>query len=139
MRRHEVVVAILHLLGGLFVACCTAVVWIGAALLAPTFDGTLVPDLVAWVGRPIAITLLSIAAVDIVAAIALLRGPSSARRDDADDRRRAAVFVFPFGTALAIYTWWALAVVARRPARPRRRRDDDEAPCRLISRVACCR
>lgn len=106
-RLHKQIAAWLHIAAGAFVATLIAGLWVYAALLAPIFEGSFIPELFAMFGRPVAVALLSFAMLEIVAAVALLR------------RRRWARFalvavgaaqlaVFPIGTALTLYTLWAL-------------------------------
>ena len=88
-------------------AAVVALLWVCAALLAPVFEGTFIPELVSAVGRPVALVLLAFAALEVAAAAALLR------------RRRWAAYallavgvaqlaIFPIGSALALYTFYAL-------------------------------
>ena len=84
-----------------------ALLWVCIALLAPVFDGTFIPELVSAVGRPVALVLLAFAALEVAAANALLK------------HRRWAAYallavggaqlpIFPIGSALALYTLYAL-------------------------------
>ena len=106
-RTHEVVVAWIHIFVALFVCSCVLIIWIGSALLAPTFEGTFIPGLVAMFGRPVAAFLLILACVEAAAATALLRGHFWARTTLVV----VSVFqlpIFPIGTAIAAYTMWVL-------------------------------
>ena len=118
MRRHEVIVAALHLLAASFVAGCVAIVWIGAAMLAPTFEGSFIPPLLAAVGRPIAIFLLVVAAADAIAAIALLFESTTWARRVLLVISLPLLTVFPIGSALGIYSLWALRWSAGRSPDP---------------------
>lgn len=107
MRVHQVIVSWLHVVTGLFGAVCVAVIWIAAAQLAPLFEGTFIPGLLALFGRPVAIVLLAVAGVEVVAGIALLRGQSWSRVPLVCIGVLQLV-AFPFGTALGLYTFWVL-------------------------------
>ncbi len=108
MRRHRVIAACLHLVASLFVAACVSTIWIGAVLLAPLFDGSFVPALLAAVGRPVGFFLLGVALVDALAAIVLIARPSTVAGLVLVIVGLPLLFVFPIGTALAGYTAWAL-------------------------------
>ena len=86
-------------------AAVVALLWVCAARLAPNFYGTFIPELTSAVGQPV--MLLAFAALEVAAAAALLR------------RRRWAAYallavgvaqlaIFPIGSALALYTFYAL-------------------------------
>ncbi|MEO8506192.1 MAG: hypothetical protein ABI593_01025 [Betaproteobacteria bacterium] len=107
MRVHQVVVGWLHVVAGLFAAIGVAVIWVAAAQLAPLFDGTFIPGLLALFGRSVAIALLVITGVEIIAGIALLRGQSWSRVPLVCIGLVQLV-AFPFGTALGLYTFWVL-------------------------------
>jgi hypothetical protein len=122
--RHQTIVAWLHALEGMLVIACVATFWFAAAQLAPYFKGSFVPGLVALVGRPVAILLIACAGLEILAAAAMPRGHGWAKV-------LLLLFsvlqmaVFPIGTAIAVYTFWALlgppaqaAQAAGRPAAP---------------------
>ena len=113
MSRHRQIAAGLHISAGLFVAGTVGALWVCAALLAPTFEGSFVPGLVAMFGRPIAVVLIGFGVLEIAAAIALLR--DSAWAHVALLMVSAVLLlVFPIGTSLAIYTGWALMPSIRR-------------------------
>ncbi len=112
MRNHELAVAWMHVVAGLFVLGCVTLLWVVAAQLAPFFEGSFVPELFAMFGRPVALALITLAGLETLAAVALLRGHTWPR----------AVLVgvsflqlaiFPIGTAVSVYTFWALL---RKPA-----------------------
>ena len=81
--------------------------WICAALLTPVFDGSFIPGLVAMFGRPVAVALLAFATLEVAAAVALLRRRRWARYGLYGVAATQLV-IFPIGTALTIYTLWAL-------------------------------
>ena len=104
---HRKIASWLHIAVGALIAALTSTLWICYALLAPVFDGSFIPGLVAMFGWPVAVALLAFATLEVAAAVALLR------------RRRWARFalygvgaaqlvIFPISTALTIYTLWAL-------------------------------
>ncbi|RZI71768.1 MAG: hypothetical protein EOP80_14600 [Variovorax sp.] len=108
-RVHEIVAAWLHVAIALLVAGCVAFLWFAAAELAPLMQGSFIPGLIAWVGRPVALTLFAVTALQLGAAVALLRQPG----------RGGTVLIvlsllllviFPIGTAVGIYSLWALLV-----------------------------
>ena len=108
MSRRRLIAAGLHVAAGLFVAGTVGTLWVCAAMLAPMFEGSFVPGLVAMFGRPVAIVLIGFGVLEVAAAIALLRGSSWARMVLLTVSA-VLLFVFPVGTALSIYTGWALA------------------------------
>jgi|GEM_PF-1566908 len=110
VNAHRRIASWMHIGAGAFMAALVSVLWVCAALLAPVFDGTFIPELVSAVGRPVAVVLLAFAALEVAAAAALLK------------RRRWAPYalfavgavqlmIFPIGTALALYTLYALLAV----------------------------
>jgi hypothetical protein len=110
-------VAWVHVVVGCALVAGVAALWIAAALLAPLFEGSFVPELVAMFGRPIAIGLLVFGTLEVAAAWGLLRGQRWARR---------VLFVVallqfslvPVGTAIAVVTWWAIAMPGPARATP---------------------
>ena len=64
MRNHEIAVGWMHVVAGLFVLGCVSLLWVLAAQLAPSFEGTFVPELFKTFGRPIALVLLGLAGLD---------------------------------------------------------------------------
>ena len=117
MRRHEVIVAVLHGVAALFVAGSVAVVWICAAMLAPLMAGSFIPHLIADVGRPIAIFLLAVAALDLIGACRVLARPASRAGRILLVVSLLLLPVFPIGTGLGIYTLWAVRWTPR-PSSP---------------------
>ena len=110
VSNHRRIAAWLHIGAGAFTAAVVALLWVCIALLAPVFDGTFIPELVSAVGRPVALVLLAFAALEVAAATALLK------------HRRWAPYAlcavgvvqlmtFPIGTALALYTLYALSAL----------------------------
>ena len=108
MSTRRKIAAWLHIAAGVFVAGMVGALWVLATMLASTFEGSFVPELVAMFGRPVAAALIGFGVLEVAAAIALLRGREWAR---VPILMASAVqlLVFPIGTALAIYTVWALA------------------------------
>jgi hypothetical protein len=107
MRIHELVVAWMHLAVGLFVLACVAALWAAAAQLAPLFEGSFVPGLFAMFGRPIAAVFIAVAALEALAAVALLRRQAWARAALVGIGALQVV-IFPIGTAASFYTFWTL-------------------------------
>jgi hypothetical protein len=112
LRIHERIVAALHCVLALAVVAFIAVFWKLAADLAPLVEGSFIPGLVAWIGRPIAIFFLVIAAIQIAAAIALImqRGWG---RGVLVAASFPLILLFPVGTLLAGYTFFALLWLSR--------------------------
>lgn len=108
MSRHLKIAAGLHIAVACFGAGLVAMLWVFAALLAPTFEGSWVVELITAVGRPLALLLLACCGFEMMAAIALLRRHRGAWPALAA-LSCALIAVFPLGTALAVYTFWALA------------------------------
>ena len=111
MRTHEIIVGWLHLIAGLFVFGCVAMIWYAAAQLASWFAGTFIPGLVAAVGIPIAVTLLAASGLEMVAAVALIMRnvkPHAWARPVLIGVSALQLLIFPIGTAIAVYTFWAL-------------------------------
>ena len=107
MRNHEIAVGWMHVVAGLFVLGCVSLLWVLAAQLAPSFEGTFVPELFKTFGRPIALVLLGLAGLQTLAAVALLRGMRWPRAV-LMGVSLLHLAIFPVGTALSIYTFWAL-------------------------------
>ena len=121
VSNHRRIAAWLHIGAGAFTAAVVALLWVCAALLAPMIAGTFIPELVSAVGRPVALVLLAFAALEVAAATALLK------------HRRWAPYalcavgvvqltIFPIGTALALYTLYAI-LASRLSAEPEVRLD----------------
>ena len=111
MRTHEIIVGWLHLIAGLFVFVLVAFLWYLAAQIAAMFAGTFIPGLFAIVGIPIAVIFLAASAVEIASSIALIRrsvGPHAWARPVLIGVSALQLLIFPIGTAIAIYTIWAL-------------------------------
>jgi hypothetical protein len=106
-RKHDVIVGWLHVVAGVFICACISIIWVSLAQLASLFEQTGIPILVTLYFGPISVCLLILGLVEIVAAIALLYRQTWAR---ATLVGLSAIlsFVVPIGTALAIYTVWAL-------------------------------
>lgn len=107
MNTRRKVAAWLHIAAAAFVATLVAGLWVCAALLAPSFEGSFLPELVTMFGRPVAVALLVFTAVEAAAAIALLRGQPWAVHL-LMGVGLLQLPVFPIGTALSIYTLWSL-------------------------------
>ena len=121
VSNHRRIAAWLHIGAGAFTAAVVALLGVCAALLAPMIGGTFIPELVSAVGRPVALVLLVFAALEVAAATALLK------------HRRWAPYalcavgvvqltIFPIGTALALYTLYAI-LASRLSAEPEVRLD----------------
>ena len=114
MRTHEIIVGWLHLIAGLFVFGVVAVLWYLAAQLASMFAGSFIPGLIAMLGIPIAVVLLAASVLESAASIALIRldaGPHAWARPVLIGVSAVQLLIFPIGTAIAIYTIWALLVL----------------------------
>ncbi len=107
MNRQRRITAGLHIAAGLFVAGTAGALWVCAALLAPTFEGSFVPGLVAMFGRPIAVALIGFGVLEVAAAVGVLR-QSAWARVTLLLVSAVQLLMFPIGTALALYTVWAL-------------------------------
>jgi hypothetical protein len=112
MSLHRRIAAWLHVAVAAFIVGATGMLWICAAMLAPTFEGSFVPDLVAMFGRPIAVALIAFGTLEAAAAIAVLRGREWGRVALVMISALQLV-VFPIGTAVALYTGWALILSDR--------------------------
>lgn len=109
MSRHLVFACWMHVVAGIFVVGCVALIWVAAAQLAPTFAGTFVPGLVALFGKPIAIVLIALASIEWLSAVALLFRNRTWARFALGAISVLLLFVFPIGTTLAVYTFFALS------------------------------
>jgi len=109
MNGHRIAIVVLHTIVGLFVFGCVATIWVAATLLAPTFEGSFVPELVAMFGKPIASVLLALAVIEVVAALAFLRSGVRWPRYALATISVLLLFAFPIGTAIALYTFVVLA------------------------------
>ena len=107
LRVHEIVAAWLHVAIALLVAGCVGYLWFAATELAPLVEGSFIPGLIAWIGRPVALALFAVTALQFGGAVALLRQPG----------RGGTVLIvlsllllviFPIGTAVGGYSLWAL-------------------------------
>lgn len=112
-NRRRRVAASLHIVAGTFVIGIVGTLWVCAAMLAPIFEGSFVPELLAMVGRPVAATVIAFGALEVVAAIAVLRGREWGRLT-LIAVALPQLALFPIGTALAVYTGWALMPAASR-------------------------
>ncbi len=114
MRTHEIIVGWLHLVAGLFVFGVVAILWYLAAQLASLFDGSFIPGLFAKFGIPIAVFLLAASGLEIASSVALIRRnaePHAWARPVLIGVSALQLLIFPIGTAVAIYTIWALLVL----------------------------
>ena len=111
MRTHEIITGWLHLVAGLFIFGCVAMIWYAAAQLASWFSATFIPGLLATVGIPIAVTLLAASGLEIVAAVALVMRNVKQHawaRPVLIGVSALQFLLFPIGTAIAVYSLWAL-------------------------------
>ena len=111
MRTHEIITGWLHLIAGLFIFGCVAMIWYAAAQLASWFSATFSPGLLATVGIPIAVTLLAASGLEIVAAVALVMRNVKQHawaRPVLIGVSALQLLLFPMGTAIAVYSLWAL-------------------------------
>ena len=121
MRTHVIIVGCLHLIAGLFVFGCVAVLWYLAAQIASLFVGTFIPELIAMLGIPIAVILLAASGLEIAASVALIRpgvSPHAWARPMLIGMSALQLLIFPIGTAIAIYTFWALLLLKSDAAVP---------------------
>ena len=117
LNIHRKIASWLHIAVGALIAALISTLWICAALLAPVFDGSFILGLVAMFGRPVAVALLAFATLEVAAAVALLRRRRWARYGLYGVAATQLV-IFPIGTALTIYTLWALMFSDARHTRP---------------------
>jgi len=115
MNGHRIAIVVLHTLAGLVVFGCVATIWIAAVALAPTFEGSFIPGLVAMFGKPIASVLMTLALIEVVAALAALQSERRWPRFVLMAISALLLFVFPIGTAIAIYTFIVLSRVDDTP------------------------
>jgi hypothetical protein len=107
MRGHELAVGWIHLALSLTLMALVGGLWWAAAGLASVVKGTWIPQLIGMFGKPIAIAVILIALIDLVAAIGMLRGQTWAR-PMLIGISVLELPIFPFGTAVALYTLWTL-------------------------------
>ncbi|MEP6834120.1 MAG: hypothetical protein ABJB74_12030 [Gemmatimonas sp.] len=105
MRSHEIAIGWIHVGVSVFLLTLVGVLWWAAAGLASAFRGSWIPQLIGMFGKPIAVALIVIASVDLIAAIGLLREQPWAR-PVLIGVSVLELPIFPFGTAVAIYTLW---------------------------------
>ena len=116
MRTHEIIAGWLHVIAGAFVFGCVAMIWYAAAQLAFWFSATFIPGLLATVGIPIAVTLLAASGLEIVAAVGLVMRNVKQHawaRPVLIGASALQLLIFPIGTAIAVYTFWALLTQKR--------------------------
>ena len=101
------IAAYLHIVASLFVIGVFSMLWYAAAGLASLFEGSFVPELIAMIGKPIAIFAICFGAMEMAASIAVLRNQSWGRRA-LFIVSIAQIWIFPIGTALSIFTFWAM-------------------------------
>lgn len=107
--NHSRIAAGLHLASSLFIAAAVIGLWVLAADIAEGLSGTSIPALLAFFGKPIAVAALVVAGVELLSAMALLAGT----RMRWPRYALAAIglmqlWAFPIGTAIGLYTFWAL-------------------------------
>lgn len=107
LTLHRIIAACLHAALSAMVLSCVTFLWFAAAELAPVFEGSFIPDLFVMFGRPLAVALLAVAALQMVAAIAVVRGRKWGRIVLACFSI-ALLAMFPVGTAIGAYALWAL-------------------------------
>ena len=83
--------------------------------LTSTFEGTFIPGLLAMFGKPLATLLLTLAAVELISAVALTRAGLWSRYP-LRFISFLLLFAFPIGTSVAIYTFWAMRGLTNQPA-----------------------
>jgi hypothetical protein len=91
---------------------CVLVLWAAAAEFAPWFQGSFVPDLFTWIGRPVAAAFLLFGVVEMAGAGALIAARRWARWP-LGFVSLLQLWIFPIGTGVAVYTLW---VLFRRPS-----------------------
>lgn len=114
MQFHVKVAAWLHIICAVFVMGCVATLWVLAASLAWLVQGTFIPELIALFGKPIAIALLSVAVLELAGALAALARRTWGRWV-LSGVNLPLVWLFPVGTAVAVYSFWALWFANRGP------------------------
>ena len=111
MRTHEIIVGWLHIAAGAFVFGIVAILLYLAAQLAYFVSGTFIPHVFVIFALPIAVILLATSGVEIAAGVALI-GRNAAPHGWACPVligvSALQLLIFPIGTAIAIYTIWAL-------------------------------
>ena len=112
IRLQEKIVAVLHALLGLFLLIGVALIWRAAAELATWFAGSFIPELLAWIGRPIGIFLILVAVAQMAAALGLVMRQGWARVV-LIAASAALLLLFPVGTLLAAYTFFVLLWLPR--------------------------
>ncbi len=107
MGKHSKFAAWLHVVCGLFLSGLIISIWVLAATLEPLVSGTFIPELVATFGRPVALALLGLFAVELLGATAVILS-NTWGRPVLTGISFLHVWAFPVGTCLAVYTVWAL-------------------------------
>ena len=103
MDTHRIVVAWLHIVTSLFVIICVALLWWATAGLTPLVAGSFIPELIAWVGKPVAFAFLLFAGIELAASIALLKQREWGRAL-LTAVSAIQIWIVPIGTAIALYT-----------------------------------
>ena len=119
MRTHEIIVGWLHIAAGAFVCGIVAILWYLAAQLAYFVSGTIIPDIFVIFALPMAVILLVTSGAEIAGGVALIGrnvGPHGWARPLLIGVSALQLLIFPIGTAIAIYTIWALLFL--KPAVP---------------------
>lgn len=112
IRIQEKIVAVLHALLGLLLLIAVVLIWRAAAELATWFEGSFIPGLFAWIGRPIGVFLILVALAEMAAAIGLVMRRGWARVVLLAVSA-ALLLLFPFGTLVAGYTFFVLLWLPR--------------------------
>ena len=105
MNGHRTAVVVLHTIASVFALGCVAVIWIAASQLSGMFEGSFIPGLVSMIGKPIAVGMITLASLELIAALALLRQRQTWPRVVLGIISALQLFVFPIGTALGAYTF----------------------------------
>lgn len=112
IRIQEKIVAVLHALLGLFLLISVVLIWRAAAELAIWFEGSFIPELFAWIGRPIGLFFILVAVAEMAAAVGLVMRQGWARAA-LIVASAALLLLFPIGTLLAAYTFFVLLWLPR--------------------------
>ncbi len=111
-RIQEKIVAVLHALLGVFLLVAVVLIWKAAADLATWFEGSFIPGLFAFIGRPLGFFLIAVALAEIAAAIGLVLRQGWARAA-LIAASAALLLLIPIGTLVGAYTLFVLLWLPR--------------------------
>ncbi len=105
MRSHELAIGWIHVGVSVFLLSLVGGLWWALSSIGSAVRTGWIANVVAMFGKPIAIALMLIALIDLIGAIGLLRGQSWAR-PILIGVSVLELPIFPFGTAVGLYTLW---------------------------------